>query len=70
MLSTSSGLDWQEASQLKPSIMPPPAMVMVFKKERRPYVVFTIVMLFGLLGKTKGCYRWAAAVLMAALMRV
>jgi len=45
MVSTPSGLDWQEASQLKPSIMPPPASAVVFKKERLPKDVFIIAML-------------------------
>ncbi len=35
---------WQEVSHSKPSMMPPPASTVDFKKERLPLVVFTVVM--------------------------
>jgi hypothetical protein len=44
MASAASGLDWQEANQLKPIIRPPPATVVVFRNERLLYEVLRIVM--------------------------
>src|SRR5680860_88275 len=46
ILFTCSGVGLQEASQLKPSTMPPPARAELFKKERLLYVVFTSVIFF------------------------
>ena len=69
-LFTSSGVILQEASQLNPIIMPPPASADDLIKERLPILVFTSVIffVFRVLWFYAFCVA-AAAVLMAFLMR-